>query len=72
MRAPLVHFRHRALILVGMTVWFTLFLLYGPLATLRAFKQTASAHQSPSGAIPSENQLRSRWCAKHCRRPDRC
>ena len=51
MRAPLVHFRHRALILVGMTVWFTLFLLYGPLATLRAFKQTASAHQSPSGAI---------------------
>src|SRR5271170_8248295 len=33
-----------------MTVWFILFLLYGPLPTLRAFKQTASAHQSPSGA----------------------
>lgn len=50
MRTPFVHFRHRAFILVGMTVWFILFLLYGPLPTLRAFKQTASAHQSPSGA----------------------
>jgi hypothetical protein len=49
-RPPLVQFWHRTLILVGITVWVILFLVYGPLSTQLAFKETASAQQSPSGA----------------------
>jgi hypothetical protein len=50
MSTPLAQFRHRTLILVDVTVWVILFLLGGPLPTQLAFKQTASAQQSPSGA----------------------
>jgi hypothetical protein len=50
MSTPFVPFRHRTLILVGITVGVILFLLYGPLPTQLAFKQIASAQQSPTGA----------------------
>ena len=50
-RESAVHFpRRRARIRVRMTLSVILFLLYGPLPTLQAFKQAASSQQSPSGA----------------------
>jgi len=49
-RESAVHFpRRRARIRVHMTLSVSLFLLYGPLPTLHACKQTASSQQSPSG-----------------------